>query len=76
MFWADVLTLCVLLGSHPWFLYKCSEGYKSVMGEKRLKPEVVVLDHRNEVLKLSSRPDSRGRDSMLKQEVFKLLQWC
>lgn len=95
MFWVDVLTLCMLLGSHPWFLYKCSGGYKSVTGntpsppiptppppphppppKKRLKLEVVMLDHRNEVIKLSFRPGSRGRDSMLKQEVFKLLPWC
>lgn len=72
MFWADVLTLCVLLGTHPWFLCKYSEGYKSVMGKKRLKLEVAMLDHRNEVLKLSSRPGSGGRYSILNQEVFKL----
>jgi len=34
MFWADVLTQCELLRCQPWFLYKHSEGYKTVMGKK------------------------------------------
>lgn len=78
MFWEHVLNSVCTSGASSFVPLQMFRGIETNYGKKK-KAEVRSCnahDNRNEVLNLSSRADSRGRDSMLKQEVFKLLKWC